>query len=54
MAKRYMVKFTINNSNAMHNAYETANSAREASNKVKAREAGCGRVAKIVAVVERP
>ena len=53
MSKRYNVKFTINNGTAMHTTGVTASSARDAANQIKAREASCGRIAKIVAVTER-
>lgn len=51
--KRYMVKFHYPNSTTVHTAYESAHSRSEAANKVKAREAGCGRIVKIIATVER-
>jgi len=51
--KRYMVKFHYPNSTTVHTAYESASSRSEAANKVKAREAGCGRIVKIIATIER-
>ena len=51
--KRYMVKFHYPNSTTVHTAYESAHSRSEVANKVKAREAGCGRIVKIIATVER-
>ena len=51
--KRYMVKFHYPNSTTIHTAYESASFRSEAANKVKAREAGCGRIIKIIATIER-